>query len=66
MNASYPAYMELVDFIASGTTPESIICFHPSEKAYERITELIKRKTKARSRTKKLLSWMIFCSSIIS
>jgi hypothetical protein len=45
MTAVHPAYMEFVDFIASGTTPEAIIQFRPSEAAQERVHELIERKT---------------------
>ncbi|MEB3231111.1 MAG: hypothetical protein VKJ64_08885 [Leptolyngbyaceae bacterium] len=35
------AYEELIDFIAAGTTPESLIQFHPSEAAKERVADLI-------------------------
>jgi hypothetical protein len=44
MSAAHPAYMELVEFIASGTTPESIIRFRPSEATRERVSELIERQ----------------------
>jgi len=30
-----PAYEELIDFIAAGTTPQSVVAFHPSETAKE-------------------------------
>ncbi len=45
MIAAHPAYMELIDFIASGTTPEAIIQFRPSQAAQHRAHELIERKT---------------------
>ncbi len=38
------AYEEVVDFIASGTTPVSIINFQPSKKAKYRVSELIQRE----------------------
>ena len=36
-----PAYQEIVDFIASGTTPQNLVDFCPSEDAKERIADLI-------------------------
>ena len=44
MSAAHAAYMELVEFIASGTTPEAVIQFRPSESTQERVSELIERK----------------------
>ena len=38
------AYEEVVDFIASGTTPGSVISFKPSESVKRRVTELIWRE----------------------
>lgn len=39
-----PAYQEIVDFIASGTTPQNIVNFCPSEDAKERIADLVYRE----------------------
>jgi hypothetical protein len=39
-----PAYEEIIDFIASGTTPDGIISFRPSEAVKERVAELIRRE----------------------
>lgn len=36
-------YEEVINFIAAGTTPESVIAFHPSPAAQERVDELIER-----------------------
>ena len=44
MNASEPIYLELVDFVAGGTTPEDIINFRPSAEAQQRVAELIVRE----------------------
>jgi hypothetical protein len=44
MNASDPIYIELVDFVAGGTTPEDVVHFHPSAEAQQRVSELIKRE----------------------
>lgn len=37
------AYDEIVDFIAAGSSPESVSEFHPSEEAKARVLELIAR-----------------------
>lgn len=37
------AYEEIIDFIAAGTTPESLIDFQPSEVVKERVADLIFR-----------------------
>jgi len=38
------AYEEIVEFIAAGTNPSSIISFHPSEEVKERVSNLIFRE----------------------
>ncbi len=38
------AYEEIIDFIAAGTTPESLLNFQPSEVVKERVTALIFRE----------------------
>jgi hypothetical protein len=37
------AYEEIIDFIASGTTPESVIAFRPSPALQRRVEELTDR-----------------------
>jgi hypothetical protein len=44
MTSSEPVYMELVDFVAGGSTPEDVIKFHPSAAAQDRVAELIERE----------------------
>lgn len=44
MAAAHPAYLEFIDFIAAGTTPEEIIAFRPSPMAQERVERLITRE----------------------
>ncbi len=39
-----PVYLEMIDFIAGGTTPEAVVRFHPSAEAQQRLTELIERE----------------------
>lgn len=39
-----PAYEELIDFIASGSTPKDVIAFRPSSTTKERVAELIQRE----------------------
>ena len=41
MSAVHPVYLELVDFLAAGTTPESLVRFRPSEEIQRRVSELI-------------------------
>jgi hypothetical protein len=42
-SVSEPVYMELVDFIANGTTPETVAAFRPSAEAQQRVSELLER-----------------------
>jgi hypothetical protein len=39
-----PSYFEIIDFIASGTTPQAVAEYHPSPEAQHRIAELIARE----------------------
>ena len=39
-----PAYQEIIDFIAAGTTPQNLIDFCPSEAAKAHIADLIHRE----------------------
>mgnify|MGYP003341726953 CR=1 FL=1 len=47
MSTASPAYFEIIDFIAAGTTPESVVHFHPSPGAQLRVAELIDREKEA-------------------
>jgi len=38
------AYEEIIDFIAAGTTPQSVSAFSPSEEAKNRVADLIYRE----------------------
>ena len=38
------AYEEFVDFIARGTTPQSVVDFRPSDVTKARVAELIRRQ----------------------
>jgi hypothetical protein len=38
------AYEEVIDFIAAGTNPNSVIHFHPSDAVKERVADLISRE----------------------
>ena len=44
MSAATPAYFEIIDFIAAGTTPEAVAHFRPSPEAQRRLAELIDRE----------------------
>ena len=37
------SYEEIIDFIAAGTTPESVVAFHPSDAVQQRAAELVDR-----------------------
>ena len=41
MSAARPVYLELVDFLAAGTTPEALVRFRPSEEVQRRVSDLI-------------------------
>jgi hypothetical protein len=47
MSVTSPAYLEIIDFIAGGTTPEAVAQFHPSPEAQRRVAELIDREKKS-------------------
>ena len=44
MSAASPAYFEIIDFIASGTTPDAVIGFRPSVEAQQRVADLVERE----------------------
>jgi hypothetical protein len=44
MNAPNPIYLELVDFVAAGSTPREVADFHPSPEAQARVAELVERE----------------------
>jgi len=44
---STTAYQEIIDFIASGTSPESVVAFRPSEAAQERVRTLLYKEKNA-------------------
>jgi hypothetical protein len=44
MSTASPAYLEIIEFIATGTTPEAVADFRPSVEAQRRVTELIERE----------------------
>jgi hypothetical protein len=37
------SYEELIDFIAAGTTPETVLAFRPSDSVQQRVAELVER-----------------------
>ena len=49
------AYEEVIEFIAAGTSPGSVIAFRPSETAKQRVADLLhKEKTSGLSSDEKL------------
>jgi hypothetical protein len=44
MSTASPAYFEIIDFIAAGTTPEAVAHFQPSSEAQQRVAELIEQE----------------------
>jgi hypothetical protein len=48
MNAIQPVYMELVDFVARGPTPEEVANFRPSPEAQRRVAELLERQRESK------------------
>jgi len=41
MSVASPIYFEIIDFIAAGTTPQSVADFRPSPEAQQRLADLI-------------------------
>lgn len=41
MSVASPIYFEIIDFIAAGTTPQSVVDFRPSPEAQRRLADLI-------------------------
>jgi hypothetical protein len=41
VSAAHPVYLELINFLAAGTTPETLVRFRPSEEVQQRVSELI-------------------------
>jgi hypothetical protein len=48
MDAIQPVYMELVDFVARGSTPEEVANFRPSPEAHGRVAELLERQRESK------------------
>jgi hypothetical protein len=48
MSVPNPAYLDIIDFIASGTTPGAVAHFRPSPEARRRVAALIERRKAAR------------------
>ncbi|MGA2147328.1 MAG: hypothetical protein ABSH49_20475 [Bryobacteraceae bacterium] len=46
-NAAVPSYLEIIDFIAAGTTPQAIVDYRPSAELRQRVAELIAREKEA-------------------
>jgi hypothetical protein len=44
MRTASPAYLEIIDFIAAGTTPEAVVHFQPSPEAHQILANLIERE----------------------
>jgi len=44
MSVASPAYLEIIDFIAAGSTPAEVAQFGPSLEAQRRVLELIERE----------------------
>jgi hypothetical protein len=43
-NAAVPAYLEIIDFIAAGTTPAAVANYRPSPESQKRVADLIARE----------------------
>jgi len=44
MSTISPAYLEIIEFIAAGTTPQAVANFRPSPEAQQRVGELLDRE----------------------
>ena len=43
-NAAIPSYLEIIDFIAAGATPQAVVDYRPSAATQQRVAELIARE----------------------
>lgn len=43
-NAGIPSYLEIIDFIAAGTTPQTVVDYRPSREAQQRVADLMARE----------------------
>jgi len=57
--ASNSVYLEIVDFFASGTTPQTVIDFKPSAVAQQRALDLLELSKQANSLPNRNQSWNI-------
>jgi hypothetical protein len=48
MNVTTPAYFEIIDFIAAGTTPDAVAHYRLSPETQRRVAELVDREKAAR------------------
>jgi hypothetical protein len=48
ISVTTPAYIEIIDFIAAGTTPDAVANFRPSPEAQRRVAELVELEKAAR------------------
>jgi hypothetical protein len=44
MSTATPVYLEIIDFIAAGTTPQEVANYRPSPAAQQRVADLIERE----------------------
>jgi hypothetical protein len=49
MSTTIPAYHEIIDFIAAGTTPQQVINFRPSLQTQKRVEELVDMEREQRA-----------------
>ena len=49
MSTTTPAYHEIIDFIAAGTTPEQVINFRPSPQTQKKVEELVDKEREQRA-----------------
>ncbi len=43
-NAAIPSYLEIIDFIAAGTTPQAVVDYRPAAEAQQHVAQLIARE----------------------
>ena len=58
-NPAIPSYLEIIDFIAAGTTPQAIVDYRPWLEAQLRVAELIAREKEGRLLPQSNQSWII-------
>lgn len=58
--SQYTLFDEILDFLSSTPTPETIVAFHPSEQLQSRASDLLEKNRQGKLSSEELSDWMKF------